>query len=376
MDLSFLNKDSKILPILIRMYDANKKFSTTSSTPENYSHFTESVTELLALDMDAKEKELIADILIELFRQAEADLRAAISERLSTYDDIPHRLILHVANDEIRVAAPVLKNSIMLDESDLDTIISNKSSMYWRAIAQRRSLSERVIDLLSDTRDIETAIELLDNNNITLTQHSLVVLSDVARGHDKVAYSLVHRAEVTSEIASYLYEYVGQMVKQSILERFSNEPAFSAVSAVDDIVLEFREDLDAKEAKDPSDSMLKAADRYRDKGLLNVELMLGTLRRGQLPAFIAQFARFTGFDTKTARNLLSQPSGKGLATVCKALDVERNDFVSIFLLTSRLHAKGKAIDNASILSAVNHYTAVDKDKAYSAFSAIPEKYKS
>ena len=51
-------------------------------------------------------------------------------------------------DDDIEVARPVLKNSSRLDDSDLIAAAGSKGQLHLAAIAQRRTLSEAVTDVL------------------------------------------------------------------------------------------------------------------------------------------------------------------------------------------------------------------------------------
>lgn len=357
MDLSFLDKSSSVTPLLVRLYDSQKLYKLAKDKkPLARAELTTAVTDLLQMELSPRESELIADVLIELIRQAEQDLKEALSERLSVLDNVPLRLVLQIANDEIEVAAPVLKNSSVLGDLDLIYIIKSKTPEYWQAIAERKAMSDQVLNILADTRDFETAVTLAENENITLTEHALGILADIAQGSDKLAQPLLRRNEVTEELARSLYEFVGQALKQYITENYPVESA-AANEAVDEIVLDFVEEKQATEFT-PSAQMLKAADRYKDKGLLTVKLMLGTLRRGQIAAFIAQFSGFTGLPSQTIEELLQQTSGQGLAVACRAFEIDKPDFVSIYLLTNRVRNDVSMVDVKDMNRAVQYYDRI------------------
>ena len=102
MDLSFLDKSSSVTPLLVRLYDSHKLYSLAKDKkPLARAELTSAVSELLEMDLSPREGELIADVLIELMRQAEKDLCQALSEKLSVVDNVPLRLILQFSNDTI-----------------------------------------------------------------------------------------------------------------------------------------------------------------------------------------------------------------------------------------------------------------------------------
>lgn len=100
---------SKMAPLLVRLYDAQKIHGMVDNdTPEARAELIEAVSELVGAELNVQEQELLSDVLIALIRQANTDMRLALSERISVLDSAPLRLVLHLANDEIDVASPIL----------------------------------------------------------------------------------------------------------------------------------------------------------------------------------------------------------------------------------------------------------------------------
>ena len=174
MSFSHLGRGSEVEPLLVQLYDSHRLYQLAQEKkPEARAELSQSVVGLLGANLRINEQELVADILISLMRQAERDLRQAIAERLSIMDNVPLRLVLHMAQDEITVAESVLCTSPVLNDLDLLYIIQSKTAEYWRAIARREHINEPVIDTLADTRDVETACHLAENSKIALT--SLII---------------------------------------------------------------------------------------------------------------------------------------------------------------------------------------------------------
>ncbi len=361
MDLGFLDKSSDVTPLLVRLYDSSKLYSLAKDgQPLARAELTSAVSELLELDVSPKENELIADVLIELMRQAETDLRQAVAERVSVMDNAPLRLVLQMSNDDIEVSDPVLRHSLVLKDLDLIYIVKSQSPEHWQAIASRKVLSDQVMNILADTGDFGTASALAENMNIKLSKHTVVTLSDLAQQSEKVARPLLRREEVSHDIAAIIYQFVGEELKQYIVKNYEVDSDI-LIDSVDGVILEF---VDAEDSEfTPTATMLSAADRFKEKGLLTIKLMLGTLRRGQIQSFVAQFSRFTDLDPKTIEEILVQPNGQGLAVACRAFDVVKADFVSIFLLTNRVRAQGRMVDLKDMTKAINYFNRIKPDVA-------------
>jgi uncharacterized protein (DUF2336 family) len=93
--------------------------------------------------------DLFDEIIGKLATAIEAKTRAKLASRLSDVPNAPVGVIRILAHDDdIEVARPVLKNSDQLDDRDLIAAAGSKGQLHLAAIAQRRSLSEAVTDVL------------------------------------------------------------------------------------------------------------------------------------------------------------------------------------------------------------------------------------
>jgi len=316
---------------------------------------------VLEADIPARENEIVADVLIGLLRQAEKDLRRIISEQISIIDNVPLRLVLQLANDDIEIANPILTNSNALGNIDLMYIIKSKTSEYWQAIAKREVLDNKVIDILSNTGDLDTALTLVENTNIVLTDHALLTLSDIAQKSEDLALPLLRRDEISVEVAEKLYKYVGKEIKKFITDNYKVD--IGAISkAIDNSVNEF---IETKVVSGfmPEDYMISAAKKFKSKDALNMSLTLSTLRLGHIRSFIAQFSIYTDVPTDIVCQLLSMPNGKGLALVSKAHGIKKQDFISIFMLSSKIWNQGSLVDMKEINESTAHYNNITEEQA-------------
>lgn len=354
--------------MLVKLYDSQQLYGMAKNrTPEARMELVNAVCELLDLNLSMREGELIADVMIEVMRQAEFDLRQALSEKLAAMSNVPFRLALHIANDEIGVAAPMLRDSTVLGDLDLVYIVKSKTAEYWREIAARKSLNSQLINLLSETRDFETGLALVKNENIALTDISLSILSDIAQGKDELAAPLLSRAEMNDDLASGLYAFVGEQLKSYMREHYTIAEQAVVVKAIDEVV-------DAKQSDEPAAkaeifaAQKVGAQKFHEAGTITIEHLIETLKRGQIEAFVAQFSHYTGVDEARLNDMLSRENGQGLAILCKANSVLKNDFISVFLLTNSLRNPGKMVDVAAMNRAVSYYDKINEKIAHGILS--------
>lgn len=362
MDLRLFEKSPDVTPILVRLYDNHRLYSLAKDeTPLARAELTGAVVELLEKDLGPRERELISDVLISLMRQAESDLRQALSERLAVIETVPLRVALHIANDEITVATPMLKSSAAFSDLDLLYIIKGKGAEYWRAIAARAGLSDGVMNVLAETREPGTAMVLAQNDKIHLTRRTAEILGDMAEGSEELARPLLMRSDLPDVVARHLYEYVGQELRQYIRDYFGVQDKV-VLNAVDDVVFEFS-DGNRRKMFMPTYQATEAADLMARAGRLNLHVIMETLQRGQFGSFIAMFSRHYHIPVRTVHEIMSEQGGKSLAITCKALNLTKGDLSRIYMMTQRLRSEDRIVDHKELLKSLSAYDRVDQAQA-------------
>lgn len=361
MNLTTHNHAQPVTPLLVQLYDTHRLYKLAGDTaPEAKQELCEIVSGLLASSVKPSEKELIADILISLIRQAEFDLKCALSERLSAMEDVPLRLVLRLAEEEIGVAEPVLRYSKVLNDFDLIYLIQSHDAAYWQAIASREGLSEPLSERLAETRDIKTAEILAGNETAHLNDVARGILADLACKNDGVARSLLHRPELPVEVARRIYQYVADDLKSFIETEFNLKSA-EIHENITDVISEF---TDAPESGfKPSVAATKSAAFLAERGQLTVPMMISTLKRGQVSSFVAQFSRYCEIPVAVVLSMLQQPQGQGLAISCRMMDIGRDEFISMFLLTRRMVRHDGIVDHRDLNKAITYYNRISKELA-------------
>jgi uncharacterized protein (DUF2336 family) len=361
MHLNTHNHAQPVTPLLVQLYDTHRLYKLAGdNAPEARHELCEIVSGLLASSVKASEKELIADILISLIRQAEYDLKAALSQRLSTLDDVPLRLVLRLAEEEIGIAEPVLRYSKVLNDFDLIYLIQSHDAAYWQAIARRDGLSEPISEKLAETRDLKTAEILAGNETAHLNDVACGILTELACQNDGVARSLLHRAELPVEVAQRIYQYVAADLKAFIETEFNLKSA-EIQENIADVVSEFTNSTES--GFKPSSSAIKAAAVIAERGQLTVPMMISTLKRGQVSSYVAQFSRYCEIPMPVVMSMLQQPQGQGLAIACRLMEIGRDDFISMFLLTRRMVRHDGIVDHRDLNKAITYYNRISKELA-------------
>ncbi len=365
MDMRLFEKSPQVAPLLVRLYDSHRLYGLAKDdTPLARAELTSAVVDLLKADLGPREKELIADVLISLMRQAEQDLRQAIAERLAVVDTTPLRVVLHIANDEIDVAEPMLRLSRVFSDLDLLYIIKSKGPEYWRAIAGRERLSDGIMNVLADTKEIGTLEILTGNAKLRLTPHAVNIIEAFAEKNESLARPLLMRSDISEDIARKLYKHVGADLKAYIRDYFGVLDE-AVRNAVDDVIFEFSSTTSAAQKREfiPSEAAVKAAAALKSSGRLSTQRMMETLQRGQMASFIAMFSCYSGLDVDRVHEMLSATDGKILAISCRALHLSKSDLSRIYMMTQRIRSRDRIVDQVDLLRAISMYDRVQTAEA-------------
>lgn len=353
MNLGFLDKSPRVTPLLVQLYDSQKLNKLAEDQkPLARAELTNAVAELLEMDVSPREMELISDVLVELLRQSETDLRQALSVRLSKLDNAPFRVVLQIANDEISVASPILQHSTVLMDMDLIYIIKSQGAEYWREIAKRKSLADQVINILSKTRDVETCQNLLKNEDISIPAASVAVLQELSESNHDLRELLDVRSDLPLHVVSSMADAVAsdaQDCAQSEDEKAAIAKAASAVQAEG-----------ATGELKPENTMVEAANAVAERGELTPSLMIETLRKSNFSSFAVLLSKATGLPHDKIKRIIRQPEGRAFAIVSKAVGISKQDFVAMFLLTNTLRSSNKMADVQILGRVANYYNSMDE----------------
>lgn len=275
-----------------------------------------------------RERALMSEILRKLISDVELSVRQGLAERLAELPDPPRDLIVTLARDEIDVARAILMQSNALQDLELIEIIRHRGLEHQMAIALRRSLSEDVSDALVSAGDTDIIRTLLLNGSARISLNTMEYLVEQSRRFDIFQEPLLHREEMTPTLARRMYEFVSQALRDFILAQWNFDPA-----VLDPVIAPTIEALVADQADHSTTKAEELAANLAADDALTPELMISTLKGGEVALFIAMFARWCGIAVTVARRMLFEADGDSLCIACKASGVGKPHFASIYLLS-------------------------------------------
>lgn len=324
---------------------------------------------VLETDLNEREAALIGDILSRLVRDFEPAVRCELAHRLAGLELAPRKICVTLANDDIAVARPMLQHSPALHDQDLIAIVRERSRQHRLSIARRESLSEAVADALVETGEETVITSLLGNAQARMSPAARARLVEDARRVVSYQAPLALRRDVGGDLLQTLRGFVSHDLRGRLRQRF--DPAAPDRGGdldhlPDLLVADTVQNIRDRPAEDAP------ADRARclaDASEVTPELLIGILQDGRTDLFEALIGKVTGLDTYALRHVLYDPNGKALATICRAMDIPRKQFVELYLLVLRSPAASERTPAREISAVVRHYDRITPRAALEALAA-------
>jgi uncharacterized protein (DUF2336 family) len=160
---------------------------------------------------------LFDEVITKLATAIETKARAKLASRLAPVRNAPPGVIRMLAfDDDIEVARAVLTTSERLGEDDLVANASHKSQQHLAAIAERRSLSEAVTDVLVTRGDRHVVQSVARNAGARFSDAGFRMLVKRASGDDALALQVGARRDVPRQHFLRLLQHASAAVRQRL----------------------------------------------------------------------------------------------------------------------------------------------------------------
>jgi uncharacterized protein (DUF2336 family) len=174
---------------------------------------------------------LFDDVMVRLVQTIEAKARARLSHRLAPIGNAPANVVTMLAfDDDIDVAYPVLSQSERLGERELVANAASKSQQHLAAIAQRKSLSEAVTDVLVERGDRDVVHSVAKNAGARFSDAGFRMLVKRSTGDDALATEVGRRGDIPRPHFLMLLEKASNAVRARLAAE--NPQAGAAVEGV------------------------------------------------------------------------------------------------------------------------------------------------
>ncbi|MGA8612305.1 MAG: DUF2336 domain-containing protein [Xanthobacteraceae bacterium] len=145
---------------------------------------------------------LFDDVMTRLLNATEAKARAELAQRLAPIANAPKIAIHTLAfDDAIEVAQPVLSQSERISEAEILATAASKSQQHLAAIAQRKTLSEALTDVLAERGDRNVVHLAVKNLGARFSDAGLHLLVRRATGDEALATEMGKRSDIRQQLA-------------------------------------------------------------------------------------------------------------------------------------------------------------------------------
>ncbi len=279
--------------------------------------------------------EIVSDVFLTLVRQAEHDIRKALSERLADVAWAPASLINVLALDEIEIARPIIAKSPLLKDQDLIRLLVEATVEHQIEVARRPRVGAIVVDAILDRGEPAVLTALAGNGTADISDTGVRRLVEASRRIAGLRAPLTRHPKLTEDLAQQLYAWVGQALRQAIGERFRID-----IDALDAAVAEAVRSANAGNPKteewqapppDPErDEMERRLIAKLDAaGQLTPGYVVRAAREGRISLFENALAVLGGFAVDDVRRASSAKDAEMLALACAAVGIDRAAFPSM-----------------------------------------------
>ncbi|MEZ5831040.1 MAG: DUF2336 domain-containing protein [Dongiaceae bacterium] len=312
-------------------------------TPQGRSALVTAIGDLIDetdRQFSAQEMALMNDILKKLINDIAKPIRKALADKLAFAKSAPAEVIELLANDEIDVAGSVLQHSDLLSDQALIEIIRKRTRSHRLAIAMRKHVSNGVSDALVEQKEPDVIKRLLENHGAEISQATLAYLVDQSATVDEFQEPLLRRGDLGSDLAKRMYLHVSAGLRDFILAHFNVDRA-ELDAALAQVTTEALEKATADNHVDAAQAL---ADKLAQRQELTHDLVVQTLRRGEVPLFEAMMSQLTTLPQELVRRLMYEEEADGFVIAARVSGFDRSTFTTLFLLLQRIHPRGASDD--------------------------------
>lgn len=266
--------------------------------------------------------ELMAKVAFEL----DTEVRRELAIRFEG-GNAPRALAIRMANDEIDIAAPIIRNTESLTDDDLVGIVSTKGTAYQMAVSKRAIVSEIVSDALVNHGNDYVVKSLLENQGARIGDETYDKVLVRAENNHELQGPLSKRESIPADVLQQLYTIVSGPMKNEILKRFENyseSDISAAMERAKNRVAVINHALPADfEEKKIIVAKMKVAGTIKPQNLPNL------WREGDKTMFYLVFAEICKLDYHAAAKAFEKKDIDGIALLCRANGFDRPLFVTL-----------------------------------------------
>jgi uncharacterized protein (DUF2336 family) len=320
-----------------------------------------------ASQITPQERHMAGDVLVELLRDADVGLRASVAKRLVMLNEAPRTILMILAKDKIEVAKYVLEESKSLTDSDLIQIARKVTLEHRMMIAQRRKISDAVVDTLVEFLEQEVVEMLLTNKGANFSETAIQRILTVSRNCQSYVGLLCKREEVRPSHGLTMFWWANAKNRKAILHRFGVTRAILQSSCADL--------YPAAAAEGWNDAGVRKAlqfieRRQRNRAAIsrsefeNLEAAIDVAESSGLTRHLSQeISYMAGIKPATGAQIMTDPTGEPLAILCKAPGLKREYLKKMWKAVGKEETLIDGTRNPEFENVIAAYDSISTDNA-------------
>jgi uncharacterized protein (DUF2336 family) len=292
------------------------------------------VVSLPASRINAFERAVTGDLLVEMLSLATTEDRKRVAQRLAPLSELPNALARMLLRDEPGIAGLLIENCASLSDADLAACARDTGREHRLLMAERKGLSEVVTETVMSFGESDVIEAVLKNRTARLGQSAIEGVVSLSRHNVVLCEHLLKRPELRPSAAYVMFWWCGPDDRRTILQRF-------AVSR--EVMQEVSEDIFAMAAdegwQDPvSRKALQFIERRQRNRAAVERSPYGGLEQAIAAAaeiglnreVAAEIAYLSGVKPLTGAKILGDAGGEPLAILCKATGLTKGDLAALW----------------------------------------------
>ncbi len=279
--------------------------------------------------VNALERHIAGDLLVEMLREGDRKLREQSARRMASLVDAPTAILRLLMRDEIDIAQYILQDSTAVTDSDLIECAQHASQAHRLAIARRKQVSEVVCDVLVQIGEHDVIEALLRNRGVIFSFSAMDKIVALSRDTTGLIRHILRREELRPSHAYAMFWWSNAAERLEIIQRLAigrdvlqdmagDVFAMAAEEGWQDPLarkaLQFIERRQRNRAaidKSPYDSLEDAVAVAAEKGL-DRELT-------------QEMSFLSGLKPATGARIFTDMGGEPIAVLCKATGLKRHN---------------------------------------------------
>jgi uncharacterized protein (DUF2336 family) len=289
---------------------------------------------LPASRVNAFERSMTADLLVEMLREAAPEERARVAQRLAPLSEIPNCLVRLLLRDEIAIAQLLIEDCGSLTDADLVACVRDTDVAHRKAVALRKGgLSEVVGEALVEPLETEVLAALLHNTSARLSQPAMEAVVAASRAEPSLAPALLKRPELRPSGAYVMFWWCDADARRTILQRFAVSREVLQ-EAVDDVfalgAAENWQDPLARKALQFIERRQRNRSAIEKSPFDSLEAAVEAAEAGLTRETAEEIAYLSGIKPATAAKILADRGGEPIAVLCKATGLSKSALRSLW----------------------------------------------